>query len=285
MTDVEIELIPIETVFAASICFDAEHIEPALRRYASWVAALTNEATSSIAICRLPDDSVLPEVVRGRTVAYLRFVNCHDGSATDGDSRAQLQLAPMLDIGGIVHQEVGRRSYSELGDVHRDPTMPAAMWQRSGQLRARDGALPDETVDVILEVAGSSALDAPGMIEVRHLGGALRRPQRSPNAVAGRCGDFNLLLVSLGPPGEHDARTVVGDASYSRVQPLLNGRGLASWLGNATTSDAVIQAWDPNTRRRLLAVKERLDPQNVFRFGHPVKASPRRAGESAHAGL
>jgi FAD/FMN-containing dehydrogenase len=269
VTEVQIRLFPVTEVYAASVYFDADSIGPVLRRYAHWTRRMAEEITTSIAILRVPDLPDLPVELRGRTLAHLRFVAVINGSGQNADPVTVLE--PMLAAGRIVRREIGRRPYNRLDFVHDDVVEPLPIWQRSGQLHA----LSDDVIEVILAATGPGADCRLTMVEIRHLGGALRRPPLPGNAVAGRDAAFSILFLGLAFEPVAKEVTDNGDKVMRQLGPHLTGRKLVNWLGWATAPEEVGEAWDERTRQRLLAIKSEIDPENVFRFGHPLVAAPR----------
>lgn len=265
VTEVEINLLPLTSVFAASIYFGAECIESVLRTYADWVDRAPEEFTSSIAILRVPDLEYIPAEVRAQTVAHFRFVSCRNN---DGDTAAMEALEPIRASGQVLLQEVGRRAYRDLDGVNADPTVPMPVWQRSAQLRS----MSQTVVTEVLAAVGPDSDCTMSMVEIRHLGGALARSATPPNAVAGRSGAFSILLLGVPNAGEEQHVAAEGKATLRRLRHHLTGRSLANWLGSATDPDEVVRAWDPEVRKRLMAIKSAIDPNNLFRRGHPLSS-------------
>lgn len=266
ISEVTIRLFPISEVLAGTAYVDAASIGPVLRQYAAWTNDLPEEITSSVAVLRLPDQPDVPAPLRGRTVGHVRFVACHE----DADARAGARelLDELLAVGTVLWQDVGPRRYCELDHIHADPTDPVPIWQRSGQLRSLDAT----TIEAILNAVGPETECPLAMVEIRHLGGALERAAEPANAVAGRDGAFSILFLGLRFPDIADDVVRSGEAAVQQIRPHMTGRSLLNWLGCATSSEDVCAAWDEPERHRLLAAKQRLDPNNVFRYGHPLVA-------------
>lgn len=110
------------------------------------------------------------------------------------------------------------------------------------------------------------------MVELRQMGGAPAHQPKAPNAVAGRDGAFSLMVLGLGPtaPGIAGVVVATGGAVFDALAPWLTGTSLLNFLGNAKTPEKVATAWSPGVHGRLLAVKRRVDPHNVFRMGHAL---------------
>ncbi len=259
VTEIEFDLIPITEIYAGSVFFDGGSAAEVLRRYQAWAPTLPDQTTTSIAIVRLPPADTLPLPLRGRTVVHLRC--SHNGSAPEGE---QL-LAPMLTSGMILAQVTGPLPFTMSDAVHQDPTEPTPVHERTAQLRE----LSDEVLARVVAAASPQAESALVMIEVRQLGGALARPPAVPNAVAGREGAYAVVALGLLAPGQEDAARAAVDGLIDGVQSWTTGTALLNFLG-AATPDRVRRAWTPEMYARLLRVKHRVDPGNMFRFGHAL---------------
>jgi FAD/FMN-containing dehydrogenase len=259
VTELEFGLVPVATLYAGGVFFAAESAADVLHAYREWAPALPESTTTSIAILRMPDAPVLPERLRGRTVVHLRYA--HNGPEAEG----ALLLAPMLSSGIVVLETVGRMSVTGLDSVHQDPTEPLPAWERGVVLTD----LPDAAVDELLASAGPDADTCLLMVELRQLGGAMGRQPAVPNAVAGREGRYSLLALGVLAADIADRVPREGTALVQRMAPWCTGTSLLNFLGDAD-SERVAAAWPPEIHRRLLAVKKRVDPDNMFRFGHAL---------------
>jgi len=264
VTELTFKLYPVAEVFAASVYFDVASIEPVLRRFAKWSEMAPPEITSSVAILRLPDAEFVPPPLRGRTVAHLRWVDC----TTDSEESAIAQFAWVRSAGTVVLETCGRRRPADLDFVHDDPIDPCPIWERTAQV----SRLSDSFITDFLAHAGPEADFPLAMVEIRQLGGALAQEPEAPNAVAGRYGQFTMLLLGICEPEMLPSVSSSGCQMLEDLRPHLTGYSLMNWLGCATSAEDVCAAWDAHTLSRLLKIKARLDPHNMFRFGHPITA-------------
>jgi hypothetical protein len=259
VTEIEFGLVEISEIYAGSIFFTADAAPAVLTAYQAWAPTLPERTTTSIAVLHLPPAEFLPEPLRGRTVVHLRYA--HNGPPAEGEHL----LAPMLAAGSIVVQFAGTMPFTLIDAVHQDPTVPLPVLERTTQLRE----LSDAVVERLIATADPGPGSALFMVEIRQLGGALSRQPAVPNAVAGRDGAYAVIaLGALGPDGEHtllaEVRRLMDDLS-----PWATGTALLNFLGAATPRD-VARAWTPDAHTRLLRAKHRVDPGNVFRFGHAL---------------
>jgi FAD/FMN-containing dehydrogenase len=256
VTELEIDLVPVAGLHGGGVFFPGEAAAALLHAYRTWVATLPEETTTSIALLRLPPLPSLPEPLRGRFVVHLRFA--HLGPAEEGAAL----LAPMRAVAPAIMDLVEDVPFAAVDAIHMDPVDPMPVWERGATLRE----LPAEAVDTLLAAAGPGVEVPLVMVELRHLGGAVARPARVPNAVAGRGAAFTLF--ALGPMAGPLAETVpaITQSVVDRMAPWAARGALLNFLGSAGP-DRVRRLWDDADLGRLLAVKLRVDPGNVFSTG------------------
>ncbi|MGW6456197.1 FAD-binding oxidoreductase, partial [Streptomyces sp. NPDC055078] len=269
-TAMEFSLVPVTRLYGGGIYYGAEAAADALHTYLGWTRDLPDELTTSLALLRLPPDPQLPEPLRGRFVVHLRV------AYLGGRREAEALIAPMRLVGGVLLDGIGELPYTRIATLHNDPPDPMAFWERSAMLHR-----PSATdADALLRVAGPGAELPLAMVELRHLGGAVRRPPRSPNAVGGRDAEFVLMTVgevdTPGDPGaqgrREDGVTGAGARVMRAVAACDSGGTLLNFQGTATAPDQVMCAFDTDAHDRLRRLKHTHDPGHMFRFGHVIPA-------------
>lgn len=264
VTSLEFGLVPVAEVYAGGVFFTGASARDLLHTYRTWAPTLPEEATASIAMLRLPPLEELPEPLRGQFVVHLRF------AYTGDEETGRTLLAPMLAEGETLIFAVGTIPYAAVDSVHMDPTDPMPAWERGRLLRE----LPAEAVDALLEAAGPDVEIPLAMVELRLMGGALSRQPEVPNAVSGRDAAFSAFVVGPLLPGLEEVVPAVGRGVLEAVAPWQTDGAQLNFLGDAHTPDAVARAWAPEVQRRLLAVKQAVDPANLFCHGHALVARP-----------
>ena len=149
-----------------------------------------------------------------------------------------------------------------------DPVDPMPGWH-DGRLL---GSFPTEAVDALLATAGPD-VDVPLIFaEIRHMGGALGRQPLVPNAVAGRNGAFSLFVLGPGVPGVVEVVQAAGARVIEALAPWHTAGRLFNFLGTTDAGPAAVaSAYPAEATARLLELKNRFDPRNIFRHGHALK--------------
>ncbi|MEU5532519.1 FAD-binding oxidoreductase [Streptomyces sp. NPDC020362] len=253
VTELEIALVPVRTLYGGSLAFDGGVVDPAavLRAYEAWTRTVPEDLTSSFAAVSYPDLPALPPQLRGRYVVSVRVA--HTGA--DGGEL----VAPLREIGPVLADSLREMPYAESHTIHSDPDFPHAYYGDSAVLRELDV----ERAGELLRLTGP---EAPAMcvVQVNHLGGALGRP--APNAVPHREGRFLVRLLTV---CEREQARAVLDPAFALLADDTLGRALNFAFGAADRSEGL---YDPQTRKRLAGLKEQYDPANLFCRNYGVSA-------------
>lgn len=251
VTALEFELVPVRRLYGGGLYFPGELAPEVLRTWRAWTADLPEAMTSSLALLRLPDVPAVPEFLRGRLAVHVRIAFA--GSEEHGERLVR----PLRAIGPALVDSVRDMAYTDVAEIHEDPTEPMPYHERNIVLRDLDAVAVEE----ILALAGPEADCADLMVELRQLGGALSRPADVPNAVGNRDGAFTLSTLS--PPG-------APDQVVRAMAPRGTGRRYLNFLAGPDTAQAAAECFDAPTYARLARVKAGYDPRNLFRVGHTV---------------
>ena len=112
---IEFGLVPVPRFAGGALFFTGADIEPALRAFGAWAPTLPEEATTSVALLRLPPVDDVPPPLRGTVSLALRFGFA--GSAESAACWRRCARSPTPVLGGV-----GPMPYAE---VDRHPHGPA----------------------------------------------------------------------------------------------------------------------------------------------------------------
>jgi FAD/FMN-containing dehydrogenase len=256
VTAIELELYPVDEVYAGMLAFDWERAGEVLRAWRAWADTAPDAFTTAARIVQVPPLPDIPEPLRGRSLAVIE-VACLHGEA----STAEL-VAPLRELGPEIDTIAPMGPAGLLG-VHMDPPGPVP--------GAGDGALLDElpgdAIDALVAAAGPGSGSPLVSVEVRHLGGALARSHDSHGALAALEADFALYAVGMAP--DADAIAAVNahlDVVKGAVSEWHAGRRFLNFSERRGGDDM----FAPAALRRLRAVKTLVDPNDMIRANHPI---------------
>lgn len=248
VTELEIGLVPVRTLYGGSLAFDGREVDPAvaLRAYAEWTRTVPATLTSSFAAVPYPDLPALPPQLRGRYVLSIRVAY----TGADGERL----LAPLRRIGPVLADSLREMPYTDSHTIHGDPDFPHSYYGDSAVLSELDVAKAGE----LLARTGPGS-GAMVVVQINHLGGALARP--AANSVPYREGRF---LVRLLTGGERRSARALLDPAFALLAPVTLGRTVNFAFGAGDRTEGL---YDPETRERLAGLESRYDPASLFRGG------------------
>jgi FAD/FMN-containing dehydrogenase len=189
---------------------------------------------------------------------------CYAGDLAEGER----VLEPLRSFGRPVADLIAPMPYTALqsGSDAACPNGQQNYWKSHYVDEITEGA-----IDRLLEHA--PRMGSPlSSFYFQHLGGAIRRAGADTAAFGHRDGvfDFTILTVWRDPAEDAEHITWARDF-FAAMQPYATGVYVNN-LG-VEGADRVRAAYAPATYARLVALKDRYDPQNVFRQNQNVAPS------------
>jgi FAD/FMN-containing dehydrogenase len=263
VTALEFSLFPVSEVYAGILFFPLERGREVLRAWRRWVDNVPEEVTSIGRFLQIPPIPDIPEHLRGRSFVVVEATFLLEQSEAEELLRPLRELGPAMDTFATIPVE-------QLRHLHMDPEQPVP--------GAGDGMLledfPEEAIDAMVGAAGSGSGSPLLSVEVRHLGGALRRAEAEHGALASIEAGFAMYGVGVAMTPEMGAAV---KAHVEVVQSALSkwdaGR---DYLNFTERRERAERFYGELTHRRLQAVKSEVDPEDVFRSNHPIRLPAKR---------
>ena len=254
VTAIELRLFPITEVYAGLLWWPADaapRVLPAWRQLTQ--AGLPDEFTTCARLRSFPPVPGVPEPLRGRSFVVIDAI--HLGSPAEADALlAPLRaLQPVTDTVGVV-------SMPALSHLHGDPEHPVS-GVGDGLLLA---TLPPEAIDEILRRAGPGSAPPRLGVEIRHIGGEMRRARPQNGAQAAYDAEYGVFVA--GAPATPAAASAIA-AVTSAVSPWAADH---TCLSLTETRRDPASFWTPPAYERLRRIKAAVDPDDIIRANHPV---------------
>jgi FAD/FMN-containing dehydrogenase len=267
VTSLEFALYPLTEVYGGDLFYPVEMARGVLEFYGGWAETLPDEMTSAVAFLNIPPIPHIPEPLRGGSFIAVRGCYCGD-RPEEGEGL----LAPWRErFGEPVVDTFGVMPYAAMDSISMDPVDPIGAYGHSELLHQ----LSPEAIETLVEVAGADSGSPLILLELRQLGGALTRPPADLSPMGHS--DSLFIMNGIGAtPTPEVAQAVQANLAYvaEAVRPHASGATYVNFMDlDGATPERVRAAYSPEDWERLVALKERYDPENVFRFNRNIPPS------------
>jgi FAD/FMN-containing dehydrogenase len=244
---------PLTMITGGLIAHPIEAAPDLLRFYREALADCPDDLTVFAALVHAPD---------GSGIKLSAMVVFHTGD----EEQAERDLAPFKTWGSPLMVEVGRMPYAVMNTIldGGHPVGGLNYW-----LSSFTQGLPDELLDTMVD-RFASVPSPMTVLLLEHFHGAVTRIGVTDTAVPHRAEGWNLLIPSVWlDPDAADENVAWTRETHSAFAPYLEERRWLNYLGDDQAGDAVRAAYGPNYDR-LLELKRRYDPENVFHHNHNI---------------
>jgi len=268
VTRFEYRLHPVAQVIGGLTLYPAVRAGAMLRFFREITDSTPDELTLLFAFITAPPAPFVPEHLRFKPVVAI--VLCYTGDLAEGERIVR----PIKSFGPPAVDLIGPMPYPALQSM-LDAGAPAGMqnyWKASYLAGVSDAA-----IDVLVEHAGR--MRSPlSQVHLHHMGGAIARVSKEATAFAHRDAALAMNIVGIWPdPAENETHTRWAREFADAIAPQTTGGVYVNFLGNEG-EERVRAAYGDNTYARLVEVKTKLDPENVFQLNQnirPKRSEPR----------
>jgi FAD/FMN-containing dehydrogenase len=258
VTSFEYQLHSVGPVFAGIVAYPIQKAKTVLELFRQVTSAAPDELACDIVLINLPD---------GTPIVGMNI--CYNGPTAEGER----VVRPLRSGGSPVLDQVGPIPYTAAQQL-LDSFYPSGLhsyWKASFLKE-----ISDEAIDTM--VAYCDRRPTPichGIIE-HQLGGAVRRANREATAFAHR--DVEYSFMSLGvcaDVAETENCTRWAQEFWDAMQPWSTGGVYVNYLGREADEGAerIKAAYGAEKYVRLVALKNKYDPANLFRLNQNIKPS------------
>ena len=252
---------PVRTVFGGPIFYDVIEARRIMQWYREFLPQAPEELTLFFGLKTVPSTVPFPKEIWGKRICAL--ISCYSGPLGKAEEvtrpiRTNLP-APIFDAMGPVPLTALQSLF--------DPLLPTGLqWYWKGDFVKE---LPDEAIDAHLE----NAAKTPSELSLMHLypiDGAVHRVGESDTAWSHRNATWSMIIAGIDPdPAKAEALKNWGRTYWEAVHPYNLGGAYVNFM--MEEGEGRIRATYGANFKRLVAIKSKYDPANLFRVNQNIK--------------
>jgi len=256
VTSFEYQLHPVGAVLAGIVAYPFQEAKEVLKLFRELTIGAPDELASGIVLISLPDGTPVVGVVV-----------CYSGPVAEGERI----LKPLRTLSPPLLDQIGLIPYTaaqQLIDGFYPPGLQN-YWKSSFLKEISDQAI--DTMVAYCSKRPSSMCH--GLIE-HQLGGAVRRADREATAFAHRDVEYSFMALGVcSDSAQADKCVRWAREFWDAMQPSSTGGVYVNYLGREADEgpERIKAAYGPEKYARLVALKNKYDPSNLFRFNQNIK--------------
>ena len=252
------------TLFGGMMMFPIERAVELMQAYREFIADAPDEVGGAAAVLTAPPEEFVPEPVRGKPI--FAFIVCYVGPVEEGQQAFQplVDLEPAMNMTGPIPYAQGLQKLIEPGN----PPGMNHYW-KAGFLKD----LTDEAIETFVQHGG----DAPSPLTANimlPLGGAITKVGDDETVLGYRkeAGwNYHLLGQWVDPAASDRNIEWTRDFDAAMAEHALDGV-YVNFVADPP-DDVLERSFGHEKHERLVAVKDRYDPHNLFCFNQNIKPS------------
>ena len=257
VTSFEFRLHPLGTILGGALLYPLTRAREILEIYRDVAVSAPDELTVGTLITTWHDGTPV-----------IAAALCYCGAVDVGER----VIAPLRTLGRPLLDAVRPMTYGELQSMFDATNPPGSWYYKTGYLDG-DRFGEDGFIETLLEHCDFPSPSPLSRIYIEHLGGAMGRVPSEETAFVHRSVPFDLIVIAGGfRPEDGEKNVRWARATSDAMRPFMSGGAYVNYLGADSGIDAVRSAYGP-AYQRLVALKDRYDPANVFRLNQNIKPS------------
>jgi len=254
VTSFEYALHPVGEVLAGRLVYPLASAREVLAFYDEFTSSCPDELVSLAAFLTMDEQPVV-----GITVCYL-------GGVQEGERLLQ----PLREFGSPILDDIGRTTYVAFQQAF-DAVFPEGYQNYWKSNFLKD--LGAGGIDVILNYV--SRLPTPeSIVMIEQIGNGVRRVGKDETAFNHRDARYCLLLCAMSPdPAAKESIVTWTRDFWTAMEPFTTDSVYVNYLGAEEDEgdDRVIAAYGLEKYQRLVALKNKYDPTNLFQLNQNIK--------------
>ena len=260
VTALDFDVHPLSDVYGGPMVFELEHARALLEWYRDFIVDAPEQFGGFPAFQIAPPLPFIPEDRHGEP--FIFFVACWAGPLDEGEAI----VSRIKDVAPVVAEHVGPMPYPALNGAF-DGLVPAGLQHYWKANFVRE--LTDEAIDAHLE-HGPRVPAVNSTVHIYPINGAAQRVGPEEAAFGHRDATFAPVIAGMWPdPAQNEANIAWVKDYYAATAPHSEEGGYVNFAAS-DDHDRVRANYGVNYHR-LVEVKRRYDPDNLFRVNQNIK--------------
>ena len=265
VTEFEFRLHPVGPLITAGmLLYPRSQAGEVLRVYRDYMAEAPDEVGGGAALLTAPPEPFVPEEVRGQPAVGIVF--CYVGDPERGAEAAK----PLREFGSPVIDMIQPMPYAAVQQM-LDAGSPRGVREyfKIDSL----GDLSDEAIDTV--VAQAEGLPAPfGQLILAPMGGAMNRVDGEKMALSIDDAKWTYFCLAMWmDPAEDEGNVAWARGFHEAMRPFCVGTALPNFIEPDEGAARLRSSYGEGKYARLAALKQRWDPENIFRLNQNILPS------------
>lgn len=260
-------LFPVSEVFGGAVFYPAALSKEILEDFVHWSETIPDELTAALTFMKLPSLSFIPVALQGKAVVAIKGCYCGRDFENAGpkifDKMRKNFGEPLLDT-------FRPMPVTEMDTISSDPVNPAAILQYGGLLKE----LSAEAIDLYAGIFSDSRNSGLRMLEFRKLGGALNKNSEDIKLLGNSGARFSVNMIGIEAEDQtNSTSSFYFDDIAAASRQYETGEIFINYMEASPSGNRVRAAYTPGDLAKLGGLKEKYDPENMFRFNRNITAS------------
>ena len=263
VTSFEYRLHPVGPMVVAGVVFHPlEKAKEVLRFYRDYVASAPDELAALPFIRLAPPVPFLPKDVHGAPVIGIAVL--YAGSIADGER----VVRPLREFGSPLVDLIGPKPFTAHQAMFDSGATPGEQYYVKSEYLP---GFTDDAIDTIVKY-GASITSPMSLAVFFHLGGAVSRVGGHETAFSHRDAAFSLIIQSHWLDAAESDKHIGWTRDFWKAMQQFSGGGVyVNFVSEDEGEDRVRAAYDAAKYERLVALKNKYDPTNLFRRNQNIK--------------
>ena len=260
VTSFEYRLHPVDKVVAGPLFWSIDKLEPTLRWYRDWLPKASEDVYAFYLIAEVPAGAPFPESIHREKVCGLMW--CYTGPK----DQAEALIQSARNVAKPLFEHIGLMPYPSLQSLFDKLYPPGHQWYWKGDF------VRDLTDEAITEHLRFSKL--PTSLSTMHLypiNGAVHRVGKEATAWNYRDANWSMVIAGVDPdPSNAEKLRTWARDYWQALHPYTMGGAYVNFM--MEEGEDRIKATYRDNFERLVAIKNKYDPNNLFHVNQNIKS-------------